>query len=168
MSLKSTLMGFEKEQLINLIAELYKKHKVVKEHLDYALKNNDDKALIKTYQQKIYAAFYPKGGRVFNLTKAKSAITEVKKIGVSPDILADLMLYYVETGISITLEYGDINDAFYGSLISMYRDALKHMKTAGILNKYKDRVKCAVIDTRNMGWGFHDEIKGGYSDYFQQ
>jgi hypothetical protein len=167
MNLKSTLQTFEKEQLIELTAELYKKHKVVKEHLDYILEN-DDKALLKTYQQKIYAAFYPKGGRVFNLTKAKSAITEVKKLGVSPDMLAELMLYYVETGISITLEFGDINDAFYGNLISMYRNALENMKKTGTLNKYKDRLKCAVLDTRNMGWGFHDELKGGYSNYFQQ
>jgi hypothetical protein len=166
MSLKSTLKTFEKEQLIELIAELYKKHKVVKEHLDYALKN-DDEALVKSYQNKIYAAFFPKGRRVFNLTKAKSEITEVKKLGVSPDILADLMLYYVETGISVTLEYGDINEAFYDNLISMLRDALAHMSTAGTLSKYKDRVKCAVIDTRGIGWGFHDEIEGAYLNYFR-
>ena len=76
------------------------------------------------------------------------------------------MLFYVETGVQFTNEYGDIDEVFYSSLEKTYLQALTLMKKENLLGKFVERASKVVRDTRNIGWGFHDELKGIHYDYY--
>ena len=162
---KKELKKLDKEQLIDLIADLYKKSKQAKEFFDFYAEP-DEIALFKKYRDKVYEAFYPKRGFGFKLKEGKQAISDFKKLGTSTELIADLMLFYVETGVEFTNEYGDIDEAFYSSLEKTYLQALTLMKKENLLGKFVERATKVVRDTRNIGWGFHDELKGIHYDFY--
>ena len=65
------------------------------------------------------AAFF---GKRLSLKAARSVISNIRKAAPSTEGLAELMLYYVECGVELTNVYGDINEAFYDSIESMFTD----------------------------------------------
>src|SRR5690606_280852 len=122
--LKKELKKLDKDKLIDLVADLYKKNKSVKEFFDFYV-NPDERELFEKYRDKVFEAFYPKRGYNYKLKDGKQAISDFKKLGTSTDLLADLMLFYVETGVKFTNDYGDVNETFYKSLATTFVDSLR-------------------------------------------
>lgn len=165
--LKKELQKLDKAKLIELIADMYKKNKSVKEYLDFYVDPNE-KELFNTYRTKVIEAFYPKRGDSLKLKDGKKAISDFKKFEPSPELIADLILVYVETGIRFTNDYGDIDEGFYSSLESAYSDALSLMKKVSVLDKFKARAEKAVRDTNGIGWGFHHYLREVYSEFYDE
>src|SRR4051812_35351456 len=163
--IKKELKKLDKDKLIDLIADLYKKNKAVKELFDYYL-NPNEKELFEKYRTKVYEAFYPKRGFGFNLKVGKTAISDFKKFGPSPKLVADLMLVYVESGVQFTKNYGDIDENFYYSLESTYDAALTLMKKENLLGKFAYRASEIVRKTDGIGWYFHDTLSDTYSEFY--
>ena len=59
LEIKKELKKFDKDKLIDIIADLYKKHKTVKEYFDFFV-NPNEKQIFSKYKDKIFEAFYPK------------------------------------------------------------------------------------------------------------
>lgn len=167
LKLKKELLKLEKPQLIALVGELYKSQKAVKEYLDFYFEPNEAD-LLPAYRERVLRAFYPKRGYDYNLRLGKAAISDLRKLGVSAQPLADLMLHYVECGIRYTNDYGDINESFYLSLEGMYEQALTLMQQEKLLPHFAERSRRAVLDTSNIGWGFHDQLAELYEQYYTQ
>nr|WP_314896088.1 DUF6155 family protein [uncultured Flavobacterium sp.] len=163
--LKKELKKLDKDKIIDLIAELYKKNKSVKEFLDFYIEPNE-RELFHKYRDKVFEAFYPKRGYNFKLKDGKQAITDFKKLSPSADLLADLMLFYVETGVQFTNDFGDINDGFYNSLGSVYNQTLTLISKENLLEKFAGRAEKVVEDTIDMGWGFHDYLGSVYAEFY--
>ena len=164
--LKKELKTLDKNQLIALVGELYKKHKSVKEYLDFYVQPNENKLLDK-YEQKVFEAFYPNRGYDYNLRNGKKAISEFKKFSPSPKLVAHLMLFYVETGVKFTNDYGDINESFYSSIETTYDSTLKLIDKENLLDEFADRASKVVRDTDGIGWGFHDYLYDVYADFYK-
>ncbi len=162
---KNNLKNLDKKQLIDLIGELYKKNKSVKEYFDFYVNPNENELLSK-YRDKVFETFFPKRGFGYNLKEGKKAISDFKKLGVSNDSLADLMLFYVETGVEFTNDFGDINESFYSSLEKTYEQALTLMYENGVLEKFASRAQKVMSNTSDIGWGFHDYIAQVYIDFY--
>lgn len=165
--IKKELKTLDKDKLIDLIADLYKKNKSVKEFLDFYVSPNE-KELFEKYRDKVFEAFYPTRGYTYKLKDGKQAISDFKKFAPSSDLLADLMLFYVEMGISFTNDFGDISESFYSSLESTYVAALTLMSKENLLDKFADRAAKVVSDTSNIGWGFHDYLSAVYYDFYNE
>ena len=163
--IKKELKKFDKDKLVDLIADLYKKNKSVKDFFDFYV-NPNEKELFAKSKDKVYEAFFPKRGNRLRLSEGKKAISDFRKLGASKELLADLMLFYVETGVEFTNEFGDIDEPFYNSVASVYLQALTLMKKEKILDKFSDRAKVIVDDTSNIGWGFHDDLSSVYGDFY--
>lgn len=163
--IKKELKKLDKNKLIELFAELYKKNNSVKEFLNFYV-NPDEKELLEKYRNKVFEAFYPKRGNQLMLKVGKQAINDFKKLGVSPELLADLMLFYVETGVCFTNDFGDIDQTFYSSLENTFHTALKLMKKENLLEKFVDRAGQVVSDSDGIGWGFHYYLLEAYTDFF--
>lgn len=162
---KNNLKNLDKKQLIDLIAELYKKNKSVKEYFDFYVNPNENQLLSK-YRDKVFESFFPKRGFGYNLKEGKKAISDFKKLGVSNESLADLMLFYVETGVEFTNDFGDINESFYSSLEKTYEQALNLMYENGVLEKFANRAQKVMSETSDIGWGFHDYVAQVYIDFY--
>lgn len=163
--IKRELKKLDKDKLIDLVAELYKKNKSVKEFFDFYV-NPNERELFEKYRDKIFEAFYPKRGYNYNLKDGKKAISDFKKLGTSTDYLADLMLFYVETGVKFTNDFGDSNETFYRSLATTFVNSLTLMRKENLLDKFEDRVGKVVDDTSGIGWGFHDYLVQVWIDFY--
>jgi DNA primase len=163
--LKKELTKLDKDELIEIVTDLYKKNKSVKEYFEFYVNPNETE-LFKKYRTKVIEAFFPQHGFNCNLKEGKKAIADFKKLGASPESIADLMLIYAENGVQYTNDYGDIYESFYNSVTSVYRNALMLMKKENLLDKFKDRVMKIVHDTDGIGWNFHDDISDIYGEYY--
>ncbi len=165
--LKKTLAQLDQDQLVELLLDLYRKHKPVKEYLDF-FATPDEGALFDKYGEKVMLSFFPKRGDNLSLKDGKQAIADFKKLGGSNEKLAELMLIYAENGVRYTLDFGDINEAFYLSIENTYEKALAQMQKEGILPKFATRAAKLVSDTRNIGWGFHGRLRNLYHQYYPE
>lgn len=165
--IKKELKKLDKDKLIDIVGDLYKKNKSVKEYLDFYF-NPDERELFNKYQEKVYEAFYPKRGYNLKLKDGKQAISDFKKLKPSSDFLADLMLFYVETGVQYTNDFGDIDEGFYSSLEKTYVTALTLMAKENMLDKFEDRAGKVVTETIDIGWGFHENLQSFYSDFYDR
>ena len=66
LEIKNELRKFDKAKIIELIADLYKKNKSVKEYFDFFVNPNENE-LSKKYRDKIFDSFYPKRGFILAL-----------------------------------------------------------------------------------------------------
>lgn len=85
-----------------------------------------DESVLQKYKTIIEYDFFPVSegkNPPARLSAAKKAITEYRKLTSSEVNIADIMVFYVETGVRFTNEYGDIDEAFY---ISMEKHSGKH------------------------------------------
>jgi hypothetical protein len=163
--LKKELKKFDKEKLIDLIADLYKKNKSIKEFLDFYV-SPDENELFKKHRDKVFEAFYPKRGYGYKLKDGKQAISDFKKYEPATELLADLMMFYVESGVKFTNDFGDVNEAFYNSLTTTFVDALKIMDKENLLHRFEERVEKIVDNTRGIGWGVHDYLVQVWFDFY--
>lgn len=62
---KKELKKLDKEKLINLVADLYKKNKSVKEFFDFYV-NPNEKEYFNKYRDKVFEAFIPNGVTALN------------------------------------------------------------------------------------------------------
>lgn len=46
------------------------------------------------------------------MREGKKALSDFQKLEPAAELIADLLLVYVETGVRFTNEYGDIDEAF--------------------------------------------------------
>jgi hypothetical protein len=165
--LKKHLKESSQDQLIKDIVDLYRKNDFVKDY--YITKYNADNglAVLIKYKEIIEDEFFPvNGDGKGRLSVAKKAITEFKKISLDKQANAELMIFYVETGVRYTDCYGDIDESFYLSMGGMYRRALDFIFKSSLEDEFQDRCQKIVDDTENIGWGFHDELCDVYCAYF--
>lgn len=155
--LKKELKTLDKDQLIALIADLYKKNKAAQEYLDFYVQPNERERFEK-YRVKVVEAFFPKRGYQLRLREGKKALSDFQKLEPAAELVADLLLVYVETGVRFTNEYGDIDEAFYTSLENVYAKALALMRQENLLAQFAARTAQVVRDTGGIGWGFHDYL----------
>lgn len=161
---KKELTKLTKGELIELISELYKKEKTAKEFFDFSVDPNE-KALFEKYREKMYAAFNPKKGR-HSLMAAKQVINDFKKLKPSKEYLADLMLFYVETGIALANELDDLNESFYLSIEKAYVAALTFMQNANILREFETRAKQLIADSEEIYWDMQYFLEQTYEEFY--
>ena len=159
--LKSVLKDFKNDELIKLITDISQACPQAKEFLTVKFTGIENAhGVLGKYKQKIEHEFYPKRGfGRLNLREAKKAITDFKKICSNKEMVIDIMLFYVENCVEFTAEYGDINESFYNSAISVYGQVVKEINSGdiGLFGVFAERLKSAA-DNACEGWGFYDEM----------
>jgi len=164
--LKKRLSYKSNAELIEEISELYKKFPAVKEYYQSSI-FGDDASILEKYKDIVNGEFLMRGNRFpkIRLSVARKAVTDFKKISSSTQSIADIMVTYVEAGVSCTVEFGDIDEPFYNSMESMYETALKYIVKEHLFAEFNSRLSAIVHNTRNTGWGFHDQLSDLYGFY---
>lgn len=166
-TLKLHLQQLSREELLDEIAMLYDKFEPVKGFYQTRLSESGGRAMLESYKDVIWREFFPSHGLPpARLSVARKAVADFKKISNSPADLAELMLFYVGTGVQFTQEYGDIDSAFYNSMEGMFERAAKHIVTHGLQEQFERPCRRIVADASDTGWGFHDSLSEIYGEYF--
>jgi hypothetical protein len=172
--IKSRLSAFEKEDLLNLIRDLYQLNSDNKVMLAtrLAATSSDGLAddLAEPYKRAIRREFNPDRGLPrLNIGAARKALSSFKKASASLEAVIDMLIYYVEQGVICTNQYGDIHEQFYSSLESAFEEAIKLIlktRSSEIAEAFRPRLYNIVSDTSNVGWGFHDSLSDAFHDAY--
>lgn len=166
--LKKHLANQTKEQVIDVVLELYSARKEAKEYLDFYINPNDD-AKLEEYKKIIYKEFYPSRGEAqCRFSVCRKAISDFKKLNPSPSCIADLMLYYIETGVSFTAEYGDMWDQYYTTLENNFEKAMEFIYKNGYLEELHPRIEKMLQMSENCGWGFPEVLSDTFYQYYNR
>jgi hypothetical protein len=161
--IKGKLTPIDKAGLIGLVKDLYDASPENRTFLaSRFLALEDDGAALEVYRQQIIVHFFPKRGYGDrNLREARKAITQYKRARGDVRGTVELMLTYVEAGTRFTNSYGDIDEAFYNSLLSVLADLTKMLKTPAGMKQYPHfaaRLDKLRRDARDIGWGYGDDV----------
>jgi len=167
---KRSIKDIENSNLIELVKDLYELSDENKNFLHARFL--DGTASSKKYREIILNSLYLDvldDNDNFDFEKADSAIAAYEKATNNNEGVADLMIYYVERGNKFTLDYGDINEAFYHTLIEMYERAVK---TVCKLPKnkqepFRKRLKKVMKSADGIGWGYYDDLCHFYYEKFE-
>ena len=161
--LKRYLNSMERAELVALLCRLYKGSMQCQNLLDLMFDGGAaEDALIADCKKKIRAAFF---GNRLSLKTARSVISNFRKAAPSTEGLAELMLYYVECGVELTNVYGDMDEAFYASIVSMFHDyvaLVNRMESDMYYRRNENRLRNVMRDTDGIGWEFPGNMAEAY------
>ncbi len=159
--LRGGLSRLSSEQLRTIILDFAKMKKENAEWLEMRLRGRGDfPAATAYYKKKIRTALFSER---INLRAARQAVLDFRRLKPETALLLDMMISYVEIGIEVENEYGDLYEAFYSSMESMYISALRLLKNnPSILPELKPRIE-KIISKSAEGWGHKDTL----TDYYE-
>lgn len=168
-SLKLHLNDLNKSELIRLVEELAKLRKENLVYLEAKFAGPSELLeVIQYYKKIIQNEFYPmRGEPKMRLSIAKKAINDFKKASQNKEAVLDLMIFYIETGTKFTNDYGDINEAFYMSMESMYGkvvNLLNKTEDARLIEYFRPRLKAIVENAEGTGWGYYENLSDLYDE----
>ncbi len=168
--LKAELSKCNPTQLLELISALYSLSTENKRFIEAKVVNDD--SVLEKYREIVSRSISTEApwlkSHQLSLKTAKKAISDYKKATGNMAGVIDLMIYYVECGNQFTNAFGEIDENFYSSMESMFENALKLMETNNYPDKYVKRLEGIVQDARDIGWGYHDNLKHWFNKWQEQ
>lgn len=151
--LKKYLKELSKEQLEEQLTELYDKFKDVKVYYDFAFNPNEDK-LIGEAKVKIANEYFPPRGKRAKMrrTVAQKYIKHFLTIGVDIFLIADVMLFTIETAQVFSERRYIKYDSFFKSILTAYQQAVNFLIENGIVDEFKDRVTAINEQANSQKW----------------
>ena len=140
---KSKIKGFNKDQLVELIGELYRLSNENEEffHVRFSLVEDPLKPFKRIIQDAVHP--YLEDNEILDLERAEDAISRYSKAIDDIKGEAELMIFFVECGNNFTLSYGGIDDEFYDSMLIMYEKAIENVLELPVIeqNTFKERLR---------------------------
>lgn len=151
--LKKYLSELDKVQLEEQVMELYDKFKDVKTYYDFVF-NPKETNLVKEAKLKISAEYFPIRGKRPKMRRstAQKFIKHFILLGVDSFVIADVMLFNIETAQSYSAIKGIKYDSFYKSMLNSFEQAIAFMIEKGILYEFKSRVMAIEKESDKQQW----------------
>lgn len=151
--LKKYLKELSKEQLEEQLTELYDKFKDVKVYYDFAFNPNEDK-LIGEAKVKIANEYFPPRGKRAKMrrTVAQKYIKHFLTIGVDIFLIAEVMLFTIETAQVFSERRYIKYDSFFKSILTAYQQAVNFLIENGIVDEFMDRVVAINEQANSQKW----------------
>lgn len=164
-TIKKLLQSMTKENIIEMVLELYSARKEAKEYLEFYA-SPDEKGKLEEYKSIIREEFYPKKRREpqTRFSICRKAVADFKKLKPSADAQAELMASYMEWAPQFTYDYGDMWEQYYDSVESNFEKTIKFIVTNGLWKKYSQRLQQCVEWSDGCGYGFADAMADLYED----
>ena len=167
---KTLLVNLDQKKLLSLVGDLYRLSSENKTFLHSRFKIGGDP--LSPYRKTIEECMYPDmySNKPVQISKAKKAISTYSKAVGDPVGEAELMTFFVECGNSLTVNYGDMDEAFYDAVNGMYRRAIKKVLTLPEErhDEFKERFEAIMRSSSNIGWGYHDMLSEDYYEAFPE
>lgn len=172
--LKKQLDALEKEELIQLIAQIYKTsadaHLMVDEIF---LGEKIWEPVFAEYQVKLSKLFYQKSLaprlRLPDMKQANQLLKEFQKVCKVPELVIALQVHYLEVATQYTLDLGDMSLAYYNRLFTLFSDAVALMvkDESGKLEKlFFSRLKKLYQHSQGIGWGYGADLEYSFGYLF--
>lgn len=157
--LKKYLHQLDKQQLEEQILELYEKFPPVKTYYDFVFNPKEDK-LIQESKSKISNEYFPQKGKRPKARRsvAQKYIKHFLTLGVDPFIIADVMLYNIETAQKFAAKKLVKHELFYKSMLNSFEQVISYLIENGILYEFKNRVIAINEEATAQKWATRYEF----------
>ena len=164
MATSRLLRNLEPQKMIDLFQQLYMLSPENADWIDSQFKSTDGEKLLREYLQKIKLEFFPDYMTRDSFPRMgwmKTLIRDYRK--GTGDVIGtvELMVTFQEEGMKFTMEYGDINERFYDSLLSGMNDLAKILtkEAPDLFPSFRDRLVAIVKPVYGcVGWGYGDGV----------
>ena len=150
--------------LVALLKDLYETSAHNRDFLHARFEAGQDVSpVLEKYRRRIVDVFFPRRGQMGKprLTEARKAIRDYRKSTGNVAGAIELMLTYVESGTKFTLEYGDVDEAFYRSLASVCNEMVAVLLKDGaeLYPRFRTRIQQLSHHADRVGWGYGDYLR---------
>lgn len=76
-----------------------------------------------------------------------------------------MWVFYIETGVCFTNEYGDMWEQFYTTLENNFAKAMEFIYENNYLDDFRLRIEEMLKMSEKCGWGFPDILHDIYDEY---
>ena len=156
-SVKPAIAALDRNGLLGLVKDLFDASPENRNFLIARFKEDDSEAAIEEYRRRIVEQFFPKRG--FGnpkLSVCRKQISDYRKARGDVAGLAELMLVYLESGVSYCQEYGYYDESLLWSMGSIAASLKSHLVTSEGLHVYgriRDRIISVNVATRSIAGG---------------
>ena len=156
--LRAALTPLGSAELVALVRDLYDLSQENRDFLNTRYLTSEDR--LGTYKETLDEALYPDvyKNKPVRIAAAKKALSQYTKATNDEAGTLELMVYFVERGNQFTVEFGDIDEAFYSAMESMFKRVLQTLKRSApeVRESFLPRLTAIRDTARNIGWGYYD------------
>lgn len=154
--LKKYIAGLTKEQLEEQFVLLYEKFPDVKTYYNFVFNPQEEK-LADEAKVKIANEYFPTRSKRAKLRRsvAQKFIRHFITLGVDPLVIADVMLFAIETAQKYSARRYVRYTSFYSSLLTAYKQAVDFSVKNGILSDMRPRLAAIPEAARTQKWENH-------------
>jgi hypothetical protein len=151
--LKKYLKELSAAQLEEQILDLYDRFGEVKTYYNFIFNPKEDK-LITEAKFKINKEYFPQTRRKAKARRgvAQKYFKHFIQIGMEETLLADLMLFNIETAQSFNLAKAQKTEAFFKSIANSFVQALNFIHYHGLQNDFGARLESIVGEAKKQDW----------------
>lgn len=151
-ALTSYLSSLDKGALEQQLTDLYLRFPVVKEYYDFVFNPKEGK-LVHEAKVKIANEYFPLQRKRPKARRsvAQKCIRHFVSLGVDPHLVADVMLYNLETAQTFSINKNN-SEAFYKSIFNSFYEVLRYISSHGLLPEYKGRLLSSNEHTQKLEW----------------
>jgi len=165
-NLKKQLSQKTKNELIKEIAKLYQTFPQVKEY--YQAQGSDIEEIAKKYKDIIQKEFIE--GKTRGLPKARfsvarKALNDFKKLTNEPELIAHMMLTYVESLSWFNTEYNPDVEDFYTRAEDLFETVLGFIQKHQLLERFQPRAY-HLVQNATEGYGHQDSLCERYEQVY--
>ena len=153
-ALKKYLKGLKKPQLEDQLVDLYDRFPAVKQYYDFVFNPREDK-WVQEAKAKISNEYFPLKRKKPRARRsvAQKYIKQFLKLGMDPNLIADVMLFNLEVAQSFSHER-NVPDTFYKSMLNSFIQLTQHLAIFEILPEFKDRIIKVYQATLDQKWEY--------------
>lgn len=155
------------DEVYKLLIECFKTSKEAKNFISVKLIGNKAiKELWEISKEKIENEFFPEHGfGKLQLSVAKKAISDFKKVSKNNRLTIDLMIFYIEMGVDFFDTYGGASDSLINSMCSMFDSVVKMLNKEDkpdLFLEYRVELENLISRADDFGWGIRDSFDESY------
>lgn len=167
--LKQHITKMPVDEVFKLLIECFKASKEAKSLISVKLIGNKAmKELWEASKEKIENEFFPaRGFGKLQLSVARKAISDFKKISKDNRLTIDLMIFYIEMGVDFFDTYGGASDSLINSMCSMFESVIKMLNKEDrpeLFLDYRVRLENLISRADDFGWGIQDAFDESYGN----
>lgn len=167
--LRRQLSALPQRELEDLIIEVCNKNKQFRELVEITFDPALENVAFEKYKKQIISEFFTaRGFGKLRFSVTRNALKNFMDLSKNPELIADLMMTHVESGVNYTNEYGDIDERFYDNIAGMYVKVLRYIAEHDLKEDFIERCKAVVTSSDGIGWGFHDELYDSFYEYYSE
>ncbi|TRW24393.1 hypothetical protein FMM05_11210 [Flavobacterium zepuense] len=165
-NLKKYLVSLPKEDLEEQLLALYEKFADVKAYYDFVFNPKEEK-LEQEAKVKIANEYFPTKSKRPKLRRsvAQKYIKHFLTLGVDPFVLADIMLFNIETAQKYSAKREMRYGSFYKSMLNSYKQVVDYVVANGMAPNFKARIAAVQNEAFRQKWENMKEFERIYDNF---